>query len=202
MSQLVNIYRNKETLSYQSLTNSGFSNSIDLTHDSCYFGNQDPISAYQFELDQILTFENPIDSLTSYPFPEIELENACDHEPQLGNSVSLFDSMWTSVSLPHFNPFSESTLDPVSIHREIESPIFFDQQIELDQFHTFECPIDILPSSHSYEIELNKECDFDPQICDPVQIPESLLTPVMLPNLSNILAVSYTHLTLPTKRIV
>ena len=72
------------------------------------------------------------------------------------------------------------------IHREIESPIFYDQQIE-DQFHTFECPIDILASSHFYEIELNKDCDFDPQICDPVQIPISILTPISLPNLSNIL---------------
>ena len=71
------------------------------------------------------------------------------------------------------------------IHREIESPIFYDQQIELDQFHTFESPIDKLASSH--ENELNKECDFDPQICDPVQIPESILTLILLPNLSNIL---------------
>ena len=36
-------------------------------------------------------------------------------------------------------------------------------------------------------MELNEECDFDPQICDPVLIPESLLTPVLLSNLSNIL---------------
>ena len=44
-----------------------------------------------------------------------------------------------------------------------------------------------MASSHFYRIELNEECDFDPQICDPVQIPESILTPVLLPNLSNIL---------------
>jgi len=42
-----------------------------------------------------------------------------------------------------------------------------------------------LASSHFYE--LNEECDFDSQICDPVQIPESILTPILLPNLSNIL---------------
>ena len=41
--------------------------------------------------------------------------------------------------------------------------------------------------AHFYEIELNKDGDFDPQICDPVQIPESILTSVLLPNLSNIL---------------
>ena len=38
-----------------------------------------------------------------------------------------------------------------------------------------------------YEIELNQECDPDSQICDPVQISESILTPVLLPDLSNIL---------------
>ena len=55
------------------------------------------------------------------------------------------------------------------------------------QWIDFKGPIDKLASSHFYEIELNKECDFDPQICDPVQIPESILTPVVLPKLSNIL---------------
>ena len=89
--------------------------------------------------------------------------------------------------LPEFRPFPKSILDPVPVHCEIGSPIFYDHHIELDQFYTFESPIDKLASSHFYGIELNEVCDFDPQICDPVQIPESLLTPVMLPNLSNIL---------------
>ena len=31
------------------------------------------------------------------------------------------------------------------------------------------------------------ECNFDPQICDPVQIPESILTSILLSDLSNIL---------------
>ena len=38
-----------------------------------------------------------------------------------------------------------------------------------------------------YEIELRQECDFNPQICDLIQISESILTPILLPNLSNIL---------------
>jgi len=75
----------------------------------------------------------------------------------------------------------------VPIHREIKSPIFYDQQIELDQFHTYESPIDKLASSHFYEIKLNEECDLDSQICDPVQILESILTPILLPNLRKIL---------------
>ena len=80
LSQLVSIYRNEETLSYQPLTNSAIPNSIDLTQDSCHFGYQDSISAHPSELVQT---SNPIDILASYPFPEIELEHEYDHEPQL-----------------------------------------------------------------------------------------------------------------------
>ena len=76
--------------------------------------------------------------LAGYPFPEIELEHEYDPEPQLGNSISLPDSIMTEVFLPDFRPFPESVLDPMPIHYEIESPIFYDQQIEHDQFHTFE----------------------------------------------------------------
>ena len=50
---------------------------------SCCFGKQDSISAHPFELAQTLNFESDIDSLASYPFPEIELENEYDHEPQV-----------------------------------------------------------------------------------------------------------------------
>jgi len=67
LSQLVNICRNKGTLSCQLLTNSNISNSIDLTQDSCYFGNYDSILAYPFKLDQTSNFENLIDILASYP---------------------------------------------------------------------------------------------------------------------------------------
>ena len=128
-----------------------------------------------------------IDSLASYSFPEIELENEYDHEPQLSDSILLPDSIMTPVSSPDFNLFSESTLDPVPIHNEIESPIFDNHHIELDQFYNFESPIDKLASSHFYEIELNEKCDIDSQFCDPVQILESILTPILLPDLSNIL---------------
>ena len=45
----------------------------------------------------------------------------------------------------------------------------------------------LLTSSHFYEIELNEECDLESQICDPVEIFESILAPILLPDLSNIL---------------
>ena len=89
--------------------------------------------------------------------------------------------------IPEFRPFPESVLDPIPVHCEIESTISYDDHIELDQFHTFESPFDKLASSHFCGIELNKECDFDPPICDPVQISESILTHILLPDLSNIL---------------
>ena len=78
------------------------------------------------ELDQTLSFENHIDILASYFFLEIEIEHESDLEPQVGSSISLFDSIMTLVSLPHFFSILESTLNPISIHHEIESPIFYD----------------------------------------------------------------------------
>ena len=83
LRQLVNIYTNEETLLYQPLTNSDISNSIDLTQNSCYFRNQDSISAHPIELDQTQTCENPIDILASYPFSKIELKHEYDPEINL-----------------------------------------------------------------------------------------------------------------------
>ena len=60
---------NEETHSYQPLTNLDISNSIDLDQESCYFENQDSISAHLFELDQHQNFENHVDILKIYPFP-------------------------------------------------------------------------------------------------------------------------------------
>jgi len=141
LSNLVSIYRNEETLSYQSVTNSAIPNSIDLTQESCHFGHQVSISAHPSELDHTPNVENPIDVLASYPIPEIELEHEYDPELQLDNSISLPDSILTEVFLSAFRPFPESVLDPVPVYCEIESPIFYDHHIELDQFHTFESPI-------------------------------------------------------------
>ena len=84
LSQLISIYRNEETLSYQPLTNSAIPNSIDMTQDSCHFENHVSISAHPSELVQTL---NPIDILASYHFLEIELEHEYDPELQLSNSI-------------------------------------------------------------------------------------------------------------------
>ena len=71
MSELFN--ENEESLSCQPLTNSYIPNSIDWTQESCYFENQDSVSAHPFELDQTLSFESHIDILASYLFPEMKL---------------------------------------------------------------------------------------------------------------------------------
>ena len=71
MSELIN--KSNKILSCQLLINPYISNSINWTQESCYFGNQDSISSYLFELDQTPSFENRIDILASYPFLEIEL---------------------------------------------------------------------------------------------------------------------------------
>ena len=110
LSQLVSIYKNEETLSYQPLTNSAIPNSIDLTKDSCHFGHQDSISAHPSELIQTSNVENPIDILASYLFLKIELEHEYDPELPLGNSISFPDSILTEVFLPEFRPFLESVL--------------------------------------------------------------------------------------------
>ena len=127
--------------------------------ESCSLGNQDSISACPIELVQP---SDPIDILASFPFSEIELEH--DPELSLDDSSLLSDSIMTSISLPDFTSFPESVLDPVLIHCEIESPISYDDHIELDQFHTFESSIDKLASSHFCGIELHEEYDLEPQL--------------------------------------
>ena len=121
MSELIN--ESEKSLSCQLLTNSYISNSIDWSQESCYFRNQDSISSHSFELDQTPSFESSINILASYLFSEIELEHESDLVPQVGNSISLFDSIMTPISLPDFFSIPESTLNPVPVHCEIKSPI-------------------------------------------------------------------------------
>ena len=90
-------------LSCQSLTNPYISKYVDWTRETCYFRNQDSISAHPFELDQIPSFESYIDILESCPFSEIELEHEYNPEDQFGNSILFLVSILTPVFLPEFN---------------------------------------------------------------------------------------------------
>ena len=65
-------------------------------------------------------------TLASYPFSEIEIKYESDPKPQVGDSISLFDSIMTPVSLPDFFSILESTLNHVLVDCEIESPISYD----------------------------------------------------------------------------
>ena len=113
MSKLIN--KNEKNLSCQSLTDPYILNSTDWTHESCHFGNPASISEHTFELVHTPSYENRLDILVSYPFPEIEIKPECDLEPHVSNSISLFDSIMTPVSLPDFFSIPKSTLNPVPV---------------------------------------------------------------------------------------
>ena len=70
-----------QTLHSHRLASSNVANHSVRAEESCCFGNQGFISAQSFELAQTLNFKSDIDSLASFSFPEIELENEYDHEP-------------------------------------------------------------------------------------------------------------------------
>ena len=106
------------------LTDPYIPNSTDWTQESCHFRNPVSISSYQPELAQ--NFENHPDILARYPFPKIELELESDLEPHVSDSISLFNSIITLVSLPDFFSIPELTLNPVPVHREMKSPISYD----------------------------------------------------------------------------
>jgi len=56
-------------------------------------------------------------------FKEIEVEYACDPDAQLCDSILIFESMLTRVSLPLLDPLSEPILILISIDFEIEPPL-------------------------------------------------------------------------------
>jgi len=98
MSHFVNTIndRNEETLPNPFSIIPDSPNHID--EESWYLGyfNQNSISPHNFELDRYL----PINKLASFYFNEIKLEDECDADFQCCDSVLLFESMLTLVSLP------------------------------------------------------------------------------------------------------
>ena len=94
--------------------------SIRCSYDSrsCHFGNPASISSYQPELNQYQI----LDSLASYPFSEIELEDECKPELQFSNSSPIIESISTPVVLPKLS--LEPVLTPIISELEsIISPI-------------------------------------------------------------------------------
>ena len=62
---------------------------VHMTQESCHFGNLASILSYKPELDQ----HQILDSLISYPFSEIELEDECELELQISDSSPILESI-------------------------------------------------------------------------------------------------------------
>ena len=80
-----------------------------MTHKSCHFRNPASISLYQPKLDQ----NQPLNSLASYPFSEIELEDECEPEVQVSDSSPILESISTLVVLPKLSNVLEPPLIPI-----------------------------------------------------------------------------------------
>ena len=81
--------------------------------------NHESISSHKLELDQF----QALDKLTSFSLNEIELECECDPDPHHYDSVSIFESILTLVSLPNLDYITEPILISLPINLEIETPI-------------------------------------------------------------------------------
>ena len=76
---------------------------IDRKEESWCLGdfNQESISSHKLELDQFQI----IDKLASFSFNEIEFDYECEPDPQPCDSVPIFESMLTLISLTNLDSF-------------------------------------------------------------------------------------------------
>ena len=103
LSQLVDIYRNEETLSYQTLTNPDTSNPINLTHDSCCFGNQDSYTPIlEYPLEKISHLEKSIEILQEFAlqFQKSSSQSIDRMESQLSQLVKIYRNEETRTYQP------------------------------------------------------------------------------------------------------
>ena len=123
MSRLINIVKekNEKTLPNTCSTIFDYPSHIDENQKLWCLGdfNQDSISSQHLELDQFKS----INKLASFYFKKIELESECNPNSQLYDSVPIFESILTPVSLPDWDPIPELTLILVPIDLETEPPI-------------------------------------------------------------------------------
>ena len=90
--------------------------------------NESWVTNYRCDFLKLVVVLEP--ELANFYFNEIELDCECDTDPKFCDSISIFESMLTSVSLPMLDLFSEPTLIHVSIDFEIEPPLL-DSHISL-----------------------------------------------------------------------
>jgi len=168
LRKLENHYMNEKTLSYKCLNIPDTFSHIDETHESWCHGDfdQDSISKHQLELDK----SQILDKLASFHFKKIELDCKCELYPQLCDSVLIFESMLTPVSLPNLDPIPEPTLFPIPIYLEIELPILNSHITLMDH----ECELKFFDLEPTIESKLTLELKIDLS-----HIRESVLVPVL-----------------------
>ena len=121
--------------------------------------DQDSISSHKLELVQFQT----LDKFTNFSFNEIEHECEYDPDSQPYDSVPIFESMLTLVSLPNLDQFLEPTF--IYINLKIESPSL-DSHIPLMEK---ECEFQFYDLDSTLEPKLTLEPKVD--------FPELLLVP-------------------------
>jgi len=118
MSHLINKVkdRNEETLP----------NTCSIIPDCAIYIDENQESWYleDFDQDLISTQNLELDKLAGFHFHEIKVEHECNTDPQPCDSIPIFESLFTLVSLPKLDPFPEPTLILVFIDFEIEPPLW------------------------------------------------------------------------------
>ena len=95
--------------------------------------------------------------MVSFHFNKIELEHECDPDPQLCDSVLIFEFILTPSSLPNLNPIPESMLSLEPIILEHEPPIL-DSHIPL---LGNECELEFYDLDQTHEPTLTLEPKLD-----------------------------------------
>ena len=93
LSKLVNIYKNEESLTSPPLANSNISNTINLTHDSCWFGNQNSYTPFLEQPPEDTShLEKSIEVLqeSTLKFQKSSTESIDRLEKQLSKLVSIY----------------------------------------------------------------------------------------------------------------
>ena len=107
--------------------------------------------------------------MISFHFNEIELEDECDTDSQCCDSVSLFESMLTLISLPDLDQILKPTLIPIPIELEHELPMLHSHIPLLRN----ECELEFYDLDQTHEPTLALEAKLDLSF-----IPESVSVPI------------------------
>jgi len=107
--------------------------------------------------------------LEIFHFNEIELDYECEPNPQLCDSVSIFDSILILIFLPNLDQFPEPTFIPVPIDLKVESPILNSHIPLMGK----ECEFQFLDLNSTLELKLTLEPTID--FFELVLVPEPII---------------------------